>query len=214
MGGENMRISQILSAGLICLLSFHQSPAIGDNKKPELISQDELKRAIEKKYPVKSKAKGSDLHFDPEAKIEAIESPLLREYLPKTRFFLTILNTDYYEYRKVWTVISASRSSDKVSIQECFRLTFTGIPKEFIAQFLGLQAKSTADRKKLALAIGEVLAKATGELRNGRFEKSDYWMEVWTGDSLWRYIVIRFDDMGSVKKVDVIHPADVNKSDQ
>jgi hypothetical protein len=195
----------------LCSAFFIALVCAGDNsKQTKQISLEELKSAMERKYPVEEKPDGPRLHFDPRANIEALNYPILQKYLPKTRFFLTILNTDYHEYRQVWTVISASASHDKISIHECFHMTFTNVPKDFLAQFTGLRAKTLADRKDLALAIGELLGKPNGQPENGHFEKADYWMEIGN----WRYVVIRFDVMGNLKKVDVIHPAELNKPDQ
>jgi hypothetical protein len=207
-----MRALAILSVGFLCY-SFYQTQARGDDKEPGLISLKELKREIQKKYPVEWQPKGPLLHFNPKAKTEVLESAVLREYLPKTRFCVTTLTSDYMGVREVCTVFSASVSSGKVSLQECFDLMFTTVPKEFLAQFIGLLPKTPADRKSVALAIGELLAKPTGQLKNGRFEKSDFWMEICEGEGedIWRYIVIKFDGKGRLQNVEELNPAELRK---
>jgi hypothetical protein len=195
---------------LICL-PFQRAAGADEAKKLELISREELKREFQKKFPIEWSE--SWFHFDTKARIELIESPVLRQYLPKTRFYFTILSTNFIMcFPRVGTVISVSVSNGKVSLQKCFDLRFTGIDDKFVAMLHGLKAKTPADQKRLALAIGELLAKATeGELKNGRFKKSDYWMDLWSGDGIWRYIVIKFDDKGRLRSVEELNPVELNE---
>jgi len=208
-----MQTLGIVCASLLCF-PLHPGPAPGENKERSQISIEELKREIEKKYPKQTfPTTGTGLHFDPKAKIELLKSPVLRRYLPKTRFYLTSVMTDYIEAQKVETVFSATVSDGTITLQECFDLGFTSLPKEFAGQFVGLKPKIMEDRKTLSLAIGELLAKPTGQLKNGHFEKSDYWIEFWTGEVIWRYIVIKFDAKGALRHIEELNPSDVKKSD-
>jgi RNA polymerase sigma factor (sigma-70 family) len=171
--------------------------------KASLPSVEVVTQYLRKKYPEQGDDAAGRRRLVPGTKVTEVDNALLRKQLPRTRFFLTKLDTDFFDYWEVPLLVSASVADGKVIFRESFSPVFTDVPGKFLAQFRGLQARSADDRKAVGEAIGNLLQRITerGELRNGNFSSLRGRIELWSAGHGWRDIHFEFDLHGRLQSV-------------
>jgi hypothetical protein len=145
--------------------------------------------------------------------IVAIDSPILVKYLSRTRFFTTKLQTNYWSYPEVETLVSVSISGDKITCRDCFSPMFTTVSPEFRTQFRNLRANTPEDRKEVGEAIAALFQKITykGGLQNGDFRERSSHVELFTDKRHWRTIHFDFDEEGRLTSISFENPATKEK---
>jgi len=148
------------------------------------------------------------LAYNEKAHVEPVNIPELVPFLPKTRWFVTELDTAYYEYPKVKLVVCITPKKSGDDIRNCWSPVFSNPSRKFLALFAGLAAKSPDERKQLAIGVGKLLAAVTsrGEVRPSKTDSHAATVELWHGDRHWRNIEVRFDKDGNSENVVVYNP--------
>lgn len=179
---------------------------------PRTATVEDVRAYLQKKYPAHPDNPTARLRFKA-AKIVEADAPALREWLPRTRFFVTKINTTFLEYREVETLVSVSISGGKVTCQECFSPIFTIVSPEFRAQFHGLRAKSAEERRRLGEAIASLFQQITykGGLQNGDFRERGSHIELLHNKRHYRTIHFDFDENGCLKSVKFENPVGKEK---
>jgi len=135
-----------------------------------------------------------------------LSTPVLEEYLPDTRFYLTEISTHHVEVPEVSVVLSATATADGIEVYECLSPQYTEVRPKFLEQFIGLRTESDSAREKLCFAIGELFASIIykGMLRSGRFEESTFLAELLWNRRHWRDVVFEFDASGYLQRVELV----------
>ncbi len=138
--------------------------------------------------------------------LHKLSTPVLEEYLPNTRFYVTEISTHHPEVPEVSVVLSAEAAVDGIEVRECLSPLFAHVPSTFLTQFIGLQAEALSERERVGYAIAELFASIIykGMLRGGRFEESTFVVELLWNRSHWRNIVLEFDTSGRLQKIELV----------
>jgi hypothetical protein len=138
-----------------------------------------------------------------EAPLVEVQNPVLRRFLPDTRFFKTTLSSPYMEYPRVETLVSFRRARGRDDIRTCLSPVFHAASQKFIDQFLGLSASTRPSQRELALAIAELLAEITyrGKARPSPTGIFDGRAELWHDYLFWRVVSVTSDFEGHVDRV-------------
>jgi hypothetical protein len=168
---------------------------------------------LQKKYPALSSKASTERFYYEGAKINEVDSPVLAKRLPRTRFFVTKLDTTYMSYRQVETLVSVSISDGKTTVQETFSPIFTTVSPEFRNQFRNLRARSEIERKEIGEAIASLFQQITykGGLRKGDFQQQSSHIELLTDKRHWRTIYFEFDEDGRLTSIPFENPSSKEK---
>ena len=148
------------------------------------------------------------LAFNDTATLKAVEIPELKTFLPKTRFFVTALDSPFFEYNPVEVAVCITPQESGHDIRNCLSPVFTTASPKFLSLFRGLPTKSAVERKQLASGLGKLLAAVTlkGDVRALKVEPGTATIELWHGDLHWRNIELTFDQDGTCQSLLIHNP--------
>jgi hypothetical protein len=140
------------------------------------------------------------------SELHLLSTPVLAEYLPDTRFYLTEISTNQPEFPEAPVVLSATATADGIDVGECLSPMYTEVRPEFLEPFIGLHTESDSAREKLCFAIAELFAAVTykGMLCSGRFEESAFVVDLLWNRRHWRDVVFEFDASGCLQQVALV----------
>ncbi len=96
-----------------------------------------------------------------EATFKPVYEPTLAKLLPTTRFLTTTLLSNHHEYPMVELLVSLRSIPMGQDIRSAVSPVYGEPSRKFLMQFMGLSAKTAADREALTRAIGTLFASVT-----------------------------------------------------
>jgi hypothetical protein len=151
------------------------------------------------------------------AYIEADLAPLkvsdAPRFLPRTTFYRTKLANDAMEYYSVDLLVAVTPDGGGYDIRSCTSPLFAEPSAKFLQLFRQIRVSSVADRRKVAVAIGQLFASVIsgavqdlGPAAGGGDPTAVYKARLLHRDRPWRDVAVTFDEQGWVKTVQLAQP--------
>jgi hypothetical protein len=188
--------------------------AAEDEARP---TAEAVARALLKKFPAVRTPKTDQpgqywwsFGFEPGTPVVELDAATLGRHLPRTRFFVTRLQHEaaLSEYPVVETAVAATMVDGRLVLEVCLSPMFTWPTRDFISRLVGTRVGRREDRERFAREVGMLFARITPEGRIGevRLEGGSFHIDVWSGESRWREVRVRFDPDGRVRSVVTVNP--------